>query len=141
MTIKKFDFWQDHSIQYLEMAFKSDKQGRLVKPDGYGKRKGDCGDTIEMFILVQHDLIDSISYLADGCMNTHACANTVIQMAEGKTLKDGWEITPELIIDFLGTLPEDEKHCAELAVGTFYKALSDIQQRLRKGQSEKKAAQ
>jgi len=34
---EQFDFWQDHSMHYLEMAYRRDKRGRLEKPDGYAK--------------------------------------------------------------------------------------------------------
>ncbi len=44
----------------------------------------------------------------------------------GKTIEAAWEITPEEVIRFLETLPEDHFHCAELAVGAFYLALTDI---------------
>jgi nitrogen fixation NifU-like protein len=133
MSMKKFDFWQDHSIHYLEMAFKTDKQSRLENPDGYGKRTGECGDTVEMFISIQFGSIEFISYIADGCMNTHACANTVISFAEKKSLNNAWDITPEMVIEYLETLPEEEYHCAELAVSAFYKALADCQE---KGKAE-----
>ncbi|MBT7698322.1 MAG: iron-sulfur cluster assembly scaffold protein, partial [Desulfobacterales bacterium] len=32
------------------------------------------------------------------------------------------------VIDFLGTLPPHEHHCAELAVGAFYLALSNYEE-------------
>jgi nitrogen fixation NifU-like protein len=33
-----------------------------------------------------------------------------------------------MVADYLQTLPADHFHCAELAVGAFYKALADYQQ-------------
>jgi nitrogen fixation NifU-like protein len=41
-----FDFWQDHSTHYLEMALGCDRCEVIKHPDGYGKRTGDCGDTV-----------------------------------------------------------------------------------------------
>jgi nitrogen fixation NifU-like protein len=110
------------------MALRTDKKGIIGKPDGYGKRTGQCGDTIEFFLTVRNDLIQSISFDADGCMNTLACANTVIQLAEGKPVEQAWEITPEDIIKYLETLPLEENHCAELAIGAFYLALTNYQE-------------
>ncbi len=125
---KEFDFWQDHSLKYLEMAYQRDKIERIENPDGYGKRTGDCGDTIEMFLTVHDDQICSASFYADGCLNTVACANTVVSMTEGKTIAQAWEITAENIVDYLETLPSQETHCAELAVGALYLALSDYRE-------------
>lgn len=130
MTDKPFDFWQDHSARYLEMAFRWDKRERLEAPDGYGKRTGECGDTIEIFLVAQEGRIQFASFEADGCMNTTACANTVIHFAEGRTIEEAWEINAEMLVDYLETLPAEEVHCAELAVGSFYLALSDASKRL-----------
>ncbi len=126
MDQKEFNFLQDHSRNFLEMAYRADKIERVEKPDGYGKRTGVCGDTIEMFLTVKDDKIQSVSFLAHGCVNTVACSNTVVSMAEGKTVDEAWNITPENVTDFLETLPSKEVHCAELAVGVFYLALSDL---------------
>jgi len=105
-----------------------DKHRIIKDPDGYGKRTGECGDTVEMFLMVRKNRIHSVSFITDGCMNTHACANTVAFIAEGKTVTEAWEITPEKVIDFLETLPEVHMHCAELAVGAFYLALINFQE-------------
>lgn len=129
MTGKTMDFWNDHSEKYLEMAFDNTRRERLADPDGYGKRTGECGDTIEFFLDLSGGKLKTVAYDSNGCTNTHACASTLAMMVEGRTLEDGWNITPEIIADYLETLPEDEFHCAELAVGAFYLALSDAAKR------------
>jgi len=127
MANKPFDFWQNHSTHYLEMAFRADKQERVENPDGYGIRKGICGDTIEMFVSLNDDRVQSVSFVADGCMNTKACSNTVVSLAEGKTIEEAWKISAENVVNYLETLPSKETHCAELALGAFYLALSSAQ--------------
>lgn len=122
------NFWKDHSLRYLEMALRTDKRERLINPDGYGKRTGECGDTVEMFLTVRKNRIESISFDTDGCINTNACANTLVFLTEGKTIAQAWEITPEKVIDFLETLPEEQTHCAELAVGALCLALVNFQE-------------
>ncbi len=120
-----FDFLQDHSMRYLEMALRTDRCERPENADGYGKKKGECGDTVEMFISIKDARIIAISFMTDGCMSTNACANTVAQLAEGRGMEEAWEITPEDLSGYLETLPRENFHCAELAVGTFYMALAD----------------
>jgi len=119
------DFWNKHSEHYLEMAFRTDRCEIITKPDGYGKNTGECGDTIEIFLTVANDRIQWVSFATDGCMNTRACANTVAEMTEKKTLEDAWKVTTEDVIAYLQTLPEESFHCAELAVGAFYLALTN----------------
>jgi len=125
---KKFNFWQNHSLHYLEMAFRSDKREVINHPDGYGKRTGQCGDTVEIFLTVRNKKIESVSFQTDGCMNTNACANTLVCLAEGMEIEQAWGITPEDVIDYLGTLPSEESHCAEVAVGALYLALANLRE-------------
>lgn len=128
MTERKIDFWHDHSLNYLEMAFRHDRRERLQHPDGYGKRTGKCGDTVEMFVCIKNGFIQTVSFDTDGCINTNACANTVSHLSEGKKIKEAWDITPEDVIEFLETLPKENYHCAELAVGAFYLALTNCRE-------------
>jgi nitrogen fixation NifU-like protein len=122
---QEFDLWQDHSLRYLEMAFRTDRREIIERPDGYGRRTGVCGDTVEMFLMVRGDRIASVSFDTDGCMSTNACANTVAELTEGKSLEEAWEISAEDVIKYLETLPAENIHCAELAVGAFYLALAN----------------
>ncbi len=119
------EFWQNHSIKFLEMAFDYKRHEKIHRPDGHGINTGDCGDTVEMFLTGHKHTIQHVSLNIDGCINTNACANTVAQFVEGNTLEEAWDITPEQIIDYLETLPESSTHCAELAVGALFLALSD----------------
>ncbi len=113
------------------MALGQERRERVAKPDGYGKRTGDCGDSVEFFLTTENDGIRSVAYLTEGCLNTNACANTVAHLAEGRSIAAAWEITPEDVIAYLQTLPAESHHCAELAVGAFYKALADLAEKTR----------
>ncbi len=125
------DFWQDHALIFLEMAFRADHRERLPNADGYAQKTGDCGDSVTFFINLDGDRIKTIAYDIDGCLNTNACCNAIVSLVEGKTVADAWEITPDKVAHFLETLPADHYHCAELAVGTLYLALSDTRENQR----------
>ena len=107
------------------MALRYDRSESMANPDGYANKTGQCGDSLEMYIAMDRGRLRAVHFRLNGCLNTNACANAVAHLAEGKTLAQAWKITPEKIIEFLGTLPEDHYHCAELAVGAFYLALAD----------------
>ena len=123
MNQKDSYFRKGHSLKYLRMALFSDKHKTIDCPDGYGKRTGVCGDTVEMFIRVRNQRIRSVSFVSNGCINTYACANTVALLAEGKTINQAWSITPEQVANYLETLPDEDLHCAQLAAGALYLAL------------------
>ncbi len=125
------DFFQAHSIKYIEMALRTDRIERVNDPDGYGTRTGDCGDTVEFFLTCKDNMIASSSFQVQGCMNTTACSNTVAKFIQGKPIESAWKITPEKVAKFLETLPEDHFHCAELAVGALYLALADFESKNR----------
>jgi nitrogen fixation NifU-like protein len=120
-----FDFWQDHSEEFLVNAYLHERRKSMDDPDGTASKTGDCGDSITIYLSVDNGLLQQLTFELDGCMNTNACCNCLAGMVEGKDVEDCWEITPQSVIDYLKTLPEDHYHCAELAVGTFYLALAE----------------
>lgn len=119
-------FWDRHSPEFLEMAFLRDHMERIARPDGYGARTGDCGDSVEFFIMGGPEEISTIAFEVKGCLHTTACCNTVVRLTRGLSLEKAWEITPADVADYLQTLPDDHFHCAELAVGAFYLALAEF---------------
>ena len=78
-----------------------------------------------MYLSIQAGQINMVTFTVEGCSNTVACGNTVSMLMEGRTTADAWQLTPENVADYLESLPPDHFHCAELAVGSFYKALAD----------------
>ncbi len=128
MEQKTLEFWQQHSVNFLTMALKEDKRERLKNPDGYGKYTRECGDTLEFYLFSRDGRIGSASFYTDGCLYTIACANTVVDLIQGKPVDTAWGISPQDISDFLETLPKAEQHCAELAVQALRLALLDLRQ-------------
>lgn len=129
MENKDYEFMSGHSDEYIEMASDYSRFERLENPDGYGKRTGVCGDTIEIFLTVdENECIECVSIQVEGCLNTVATANTVARLTEGRTVDEAWGITAEKVAGYLKTLEEDHFHCAELAVGAFYLSLVNYKQ-------------
>jgi len=126
---QEFDFWNDHSLAFLEMAMTRDYQESVRSCDGYGKSvRGQCGDTVEFFLMVDGSRLSAISYDLSGCIYSHACANTLISLARGKTLAAAGKISAHDIVDYLKTLPEAEAHCADHALSAFRMALADAEE-------------
>ena len=108
------------------MALRTDRRRRPAQPDGYGKNTGQCGDTVEIFLVAPHDRIKAVFYDTDGCGATNACANAVAEMVTDAKIGAAWQVSPEVICTFLETLPAGHHHCAELAAGALYRALVDL---------------
>jgi nitrogen fixation NifU-like protein len=100
---------------------------RIDQCNGYGRLTRICGDAVEFFLNCGDGKIISATFLINGCRNTYICAYTVSRMIKSKSLKDAWKITPKDVMKQLPNLPSEEYHCAELAVNTLYRALSNYQ--------------
>ncbi len=137
MTVNADNSLPEHTQIFLEMAFRTDRQKSLPHPSGVGHNVGACRDRIEIHVAINGGIVREVAYQLDGCLNTNACANAVAEMVEGHTVAAAWALKPEMVAKFLQSLPTDHFHCAELAVGAFYKALADYQ---RKGAKDWKAA-
>jgi nitrogen fixation NifU-like protein len=99
--------------------------GELESPEGYGKVKGSCGDTVEILLRIKNGLIVDARFSTDGCGTTIAASNMACELAIGKSPKEVLRISQEVILEELGGLPEESVHCALLASDTLKKALTD----------------
>ncbi|MCP4600422.1 MAG: iron-sulfur cluster assembly scaffold protein [Proteobacteria bacterium] len=100
--------------------------GPMKNPDGHARFKGPCGDTIEMFIRVSKDeRITDASFMTDGCMTTIASASMAVELAIGRSLPAAKRISQDLILEKLGGLPEESRHCALLAAKAFRAAVEN----------------
>jgi nitrogen fixation NifU-like protein len=125
-------FWEKHSVRFLEMVFRSDRRESLSQPDGYGRKSRECGDAIEIYVILRDGIISSASFETTGCIYSVACANAVVHLAVGKSLQEAGDITAERVVDYLETLPEHERHCADLASEALQQALTDARETLRR---------
>ena len=99
--------------------------GNINDPDGYASVKGKCGDTMEIFLKFENELVKEASYRTDGCGSSNVCGSFAAEMALGKGPDEILEITGEAILEKLGGLPKEEKHCAFLSAETLQEALND----------------
>jgi len=97
----------------------------MDNPDGHAGIKGPCGDTMELFIRVRKGRIVNASFLTDGCITSVASASMSVQMAIGKSVAEVLAISQYDILNELGGLPEESRHCALLASNTLHEAVRD----------------
>lgn len=99
--------------------------GRMNDPTGSAFIRGQCGDEMEMYIYVRDGTIEDVKYYTDGCADTHACGAAVARRAIGRSINDSLSISPGDLILAGECEPESGRHCAILAVSTFYRAVVD----------------
>lgn len=99
--------------------------GRMNDPTGSGTISGPCGDTMEFYIYVRSGVIEDVKYYTEGCVNTRSCGLAVARRAKGRKVTDALSISAGEIIRSGECEPKAGRHCAILAVSTFYRAVAD----------------
>ncbi len=84
-------------------------------PDAFGEVGSlACGDQMKIGIKVKDNKITDIRWLTYGCASAIASTSMMSEMVKNMTLKEAYNITPEMITDALGGLPQHKFHCSVL---------------------------
>jgi nitrogen fixation NifU-like protein len=88
-------------------------------------RVGDqeCGDMLLLFLKIDNGVVTNVKYRILGCGAAIATSSIASELALGKTLDEVLKLTDQDIIDALGGLPEEKKHCSILAVTALHSAV------------------
>lgn len=100
-----------------------ENMGSFDQPDMHGKVRGCCGDSIQIELLLDGEVIQDARFLTDGCAATIACGGLLTRLIKGKTLTEAQELSPEDLIKELGGVPKNHVHCASLAVKTLHEVI------------------
>ena len=114
---------QDYSDKVIELFLKPRNLGEIQDADGYGKVKGICGDTMDIFIKIKDDLIVDAGFITDGCGTTIVCGSMITELVKNKDTNHALGINAEKVLSELGGLPEADQHCAKLAADTLRNAI------------------
>ncbi|MFO7715733.1 iron-sulfur cluster assembly scaffold protein [Desulfosarcina sp.] len=110
-------------------------RGPLKDPDSHARVTGNCGDSMEIFLVFENDRVREAAYLTDGCGSSTVCGSFAAEMAIGRTPDELVDVTGEAILEKLGRFPEADRHCAFLAAETLQEALNRYMVARRKKQS------
>jgi nitrogen fixation NifU-like protein len=99
-------------------------RGPIPGADSYAKLRGECGDTMEMFLKVRDGRVERVGYMTDGCSSSAIAGSFAAELAAGKTFEEVLDLRGEDVLQVIGRFPENEKHCAHLAVRTLQEALN-----------------
>lgn len=110
-----------------------DNMRRMNDPDSAAYIEGICGDSMEMYIVVDNDIISEATFFTDGCDSSRLCGATAAGLAKEKSIKDVLRLSPADVIDTLGEIPGGNVHCAILSVSTLHRALAEYLLKTQKG--------
>ena len=111
-------------------------RGVLENPDGYARITGSCGDTMQLFLRFENDRVNEATFQTDGCGSSTVCGSFAAELALGKSPDELAAVAGETILDILGGLPEEDRHCAYLAAETLQAALDSYMKKLMRQKNE-----
>ena len=114
-----------YSDTVIDHALNPRNMGNLLDADGESQITGPCGDTMQIWLKVKNSKIISAAFATDGCVTTRACGSIITEIVKDKEISQALGVTQEIILENLGGLPENDQHCALLAVNTLNAAVKD----------------
>jgi len=85
------------------------------EPDAFGEVGSlACGDQMRVGIKVEDNKIADLRWLTYGCASAIASTSMMSELVKGMDLKEAYNITPDMITNALGGLPEHKFHCSAL---------------------------
>ena len=102
------------------------KEGEDFQPDGVGEVGSlACGDQMRVGIRVKDGKISDLRWLTYGCASAIASTSMMSTLAIGMSLEEAYHLTPQMIMEALGGLPEHKFHCSVLGDKALRAAIDD----------------
>jgi NifU-like protein involved in Fe-S cluster formation len=112
--------YSDKAIEYVTHGI---HVGKLPKPSVKLSYTGKCGDTMEIYLLIEGGRIKRAKFEAIGCAGAFSAGSALMEMIRNKSLEEAGKLTAEDIMAFLGGVPSHKKDCVELARTTLSKTI------------------
>jgi len=104
--------------------------GEMENADGYALI-GDpsCGDQMKLWIKVDSGYIVDVKFKSFGCPGAIATSSMATVLAMGMSVADAKLLTDDDVINALGGIPENKKHCSLMGVNALMTAIKDYEQK------------
>ena len=121
---------EDYTDIVLEHFMCPRNVGSMIDANGEGTC-GDsgCGDSLTIYIKVKNSVIEDISFLVFGCAAAIATSSMTTELAKGKTIEEVLKLTENDVVEALGGLRENKKHCSNLGIQALRNAIEDYYKR------------
>ena len=114
-----------YSDKAIEYYLNRPKMGSLPDANQVSELTGPCGDTMKIYLKLDHGRIEEAKIQVLGCPGAVASAMVAMELATGKTIEEAQNIRDRDIFRILEALPDQKQHCIRLAVKTLQKALDE----------------
>ncbi len=112
--------YSQKAIEYYEKML---NVGIVKDADAHFTYTGPCGDTMEMFLRIESNIITDAKFRAIGCAGSYVFASALTEMVKGNKVEDAEKLDEHDLLKHLGKIPAPKIHCACLAKRTLQKAI------------------
>jgi nitrogen fixation NifU-like protein len=86
-----------------------------------------CGDEMKLWIGIGEGRIRKIAFRSFGCPGAIATSSMLTELAKGKTIGEAKALTDDDVVNALGGIPENKKHCSLLGVKALLSAIENYE--------------
>ena len=119
------EVWAAYTEAVRNHAQNPRNAGSMPNAHGFAVVTGPCGDTMKIWLRVKEKVIRQATFWTDGCGPSIASGSMVTELAKGKSIPEVMRIARKDVLEALGGLPEESRHCALLAADTLKEAVKD----------------
>lgn len=100
--------------------------GELCDANGVGQvGNAKCGDIMKIFLKVENDIIQDVSFKTFGCGAAIASSSMATELIKGKHIDEALKLTNSAVVEALEGLPPTKIHCSVLAEEAIKTAIED----------------
>ena len=98
-----------YSEKAIDYYLKKVNVGQMENPTIHSSYTGPCGNTMEIFLKIESNIISNAKFQAVGCAGTFSSGAALINIVKGRSLEEAEKISEDNVIKFLGRMPEQSK--------------------------------
>jgi nitrogen fixation NifU-like protein len=117
-----------YSAKAIKYYTEKPYMGTLPNADQCSEMVGSCGDTMEVYLKVEDNVIQDVRYQVMGCAGAVSAAMAAVDIVKGKTISEAKNLTDGDVFRLLEEIPVKKHHCIQLAVKTFLKAIDEYEE-------------
>ena len=96
--LAKAEMRKVYSETTIDHAMNPRNIGDMDDADGFARLTGPCGDTMEIQIRVNNDIITDVAFPTDGCGTSIAAGSMVTELAKGKNITEAQRISRQDVL-------------------------------------------
>jgi len=137
-ALKEIALDRENQIEFILDHFENPRHyGEMSDADAEveGGNPG-CGDLITIYIKIQDDGLEKISFVGEGCTISMASASILTELVQGMTVEELNALDHQAIVDVLGEESVNTRpRCATLSLDVLKAALKEYRKKQILGQS------